>query len=141
MMRTFLVVLLMLTSTALPAKEKSEKISNYISEEKIIVQAKSLMKQGLYDDAIHLYSMLLMRNPFNVVVANNLALAHTAVGNYKAALELLEKAVKLAPKRQDINANLTRVRLWMEEYPEANMHLNTHNKTENYATMAPPKLW
>lgn len=140
-MRTFFVVLLALVSTALPAKEEPEKISHQISEEKIIVQAKSLMKQGLYDDAIHLYSMLLVRNPFNAVAANNLALAYAAVGNYRAALELLEKAVKLAPKRQDINANLTRVRLWMEEFPEADVHTDIPNKKENYATRVPPKLW
>ena len=140
-MRILLVALLIFLSAALPARELSQKTIHPMAEEEILMQAKSLMKQGLYDDAIHLYSTLLVRNPFNAVAANNLALAHTAVGNYAAALEFLEKAVKIAPKRDDITANLVSMRAWMEKYPEADLHTQTQNKLDNYATMEPPKLW
>lgn len=141
MMRIVLVVLLMLTSVALYANEQSEKILNQMPEENILEQAKTLMKKGEYSEAIHLYSMLLDRNPFSAVAANNLALAHAAVGNYTAALELLEKAAKIAPKRNDIIANLTIMRVWMEEYPESGLHPQENEKMDNYAKMVPPKPW
>ncbi len=52
-------------------------------------------------------------NPFDSAALNNLAVAYAAQGSYQKALDLLERAVRLSPKRTDIAANLTELRTVM----------------------------
>jgi tetratricopeptide (TPR) repeat protein len=54
-------------------------------------------------------------NPFDPVAYNNLAVAKAAQGDYQTALDLLQRAVQLAPKRADIRENLYRLRTWMAQ--------------------------
>ncbi len=146
-MRAILVTIsLLFLSTSLFAAEPfatepPDNSSILSSTEAALKQGKTYMKEGQYTDAIQVYSNLLAKNPFNAVAANNLALAHVATGNYKVALKLLEKAVRLVPNRKDIEANLTKVHEWMEKHPEAGLNSHDQVKLTNYATLAPPKLW
>ena len=65
--------------------------------------------------AVRSYSDALDLNPFDPVAHNNLAVAKAAQGDYQAAMDLLQRAVKLAPKRADIRDNLYRLRDWMNQ--------------------------
>lgn len=146
-MRTILVVISLvfasapLFATEPVATKPPENSSIKSSTEVALNQGKAYMKLGQYTDAIQVYSNLLAKNPFNAVAANNLALAHVATGNYKVALKLLEKAVRLVPNRKDITANLTRIHEWMEKHSEAESYSHDQAKLINYATLAPPKPW
>jgi tetratricopeptide (TPR) repeat protein len=52
-------------------------------------------------------------NPFDPVALNNLAISEAAKGRYQQALMLLQRAVKLAPARPDIAANLQSLQRWL----------------------------
>jgi tetratricopeptide (TPR) repeat protein len=52
-------------------------------------------------------------NPFDPVALNNLAISEAARGRYQQALMLLQRAVKLAPARPDIAANLHSLQRWL----------------------------
>ncbi|RCS59803.1 tetratricopeptide repeat protein [Parvibium lacunae] len=54
-------------------------------------------------------------NPFDPIALNNLAVARAAQGELQAAMQLLERAVKLAPNRADIANNLNNLRAWYEQ--------------------------
>jgi tetratricopeptide (TPR) repeat protein len=52
-------------------------------------------------------------NPFDPIALNNLAVAEAARGRYQQASSLLQRAVKLAPARADIAANLSNLQRWL----------------------------
>lgn len=52
-------------------------------------------------------------NPFDPIALNNLAIAEASRGRYQEALMLLQRAVKLAPARPDIAANLQSLQRWL----------------------------
>jgi tetratricopeptide (TPR) repeat protein len=52
-------------------------------------------------------------NPFDASALNNQAVALAAQGDNEKALNLLERANRLAPNRADIAANLNELRNWM----------------------------
>lgn len=54
-------------------------------------------------------------NPFDPIALNNIAVAEAARGRYQQALTLLQRAVKLAPARADIAANLASMRQWLAQ--------------------------
>lgn len=54
-------------------------------------------------------------NPFDPIALNNMAVAEAANGRYQQALSLLQRAVKLAPARADIAANLANIRQWLAQ--------------------------
>jgi Flp pilus assembly protein TadD len=54
-------------------------------------------------------------NPFDPIALNNLAVAEAARGRYQQALSLLQRAVKLAPARADIAANLGNMQRWLAQ--------------------------
>lgn len=53
-------------------------------------------------------------NPFDAADLNNLAVAKAAQGDFQSARELLQRAARLAPEREDIAANLARLADWMD---------------------------
>jgi tetratricopeptide (TPR) repeat protein len=65
--------------------------------------------------AVQSFTDLLKQNPFDPVALNNLAVAKAAIGDYRAALDLLKRAERLAPNRQDIRENLSSLQSWMEK--------------------------
>lgn len=54
-------------------------------------------------------------NPFDPIALNNLAVSEAARGRYQQALSLLQRAVKLAPARADIAANLASMQRWLSQ--------------------------
>lgn len=76
---------------------------------------RAYMAEGDHAAAAQSYSEALKINPFDPVAHNNLAVAKAAQGDYQTAMDLLVRAVKLAPKRQDIRDNLNRMQSWMSQ--------------------------
>lgn len=54
-------------------------------------------------------------NPFDPIALNNLAVTEAARGRYQQASSLLQRAVKLAPARSDIAANLANLQRWLAQ--------------------------
>lgn len=54
-------------------------------------------------------------NPFDPVALNNLAVVEASRGRYQQALSLLQRAVKLAPARADLAANLASLQKWLAQ--------------------------
>lgn len=54
-------------------------------------------------------------NPFDPIALNNLAVTEAARGRYQQASSLLQRAVKLAPARADIAANLSNLQRWLAQ--------------------------
>jgi tetratricopeptide (TPR) repeat protein len=52
-------------------------------------------------------------NPFDPIALNNLAVTEAARGRYQQASSLLQRAVRLAPARADIAANLANLQRWL----------------------------
>lgn len=65
--------------------------------------------------AVQSYAELVRQNPFDPVALNNMAVAKAAAGDYQSALELLTRAAKIAPQRQDIRDNLTHLQNWQQQ--------------------------
>lgn len=76
--------------------------------------AREQFAQGEHDAAAAAWEARLEVNPFDPADLNNLAVAKAARGDYQAARELLQRAVRLAPGREDIAANLARLTDWMD---------------------------
>ena len=55
-------------------------------------------------------------NPFDPIALNNLAVAKTEAGQFHEALELLQRAERLAPQNTEVAANLARLRSWNQNY-------------------------
>lgn len=83
-------------------------------------------------------------NPFDAVALNNLAVARAAQGEYQAALQLLERAAKLAPNRPDVVANLRNLRAWYDQgvpnYTARSVELDLPRVEGNVLPGIPP-LW
>lgn len=54
-------------------------------------------------------------NPFDPIALNNQAVVEASRGRYQQALSLLQRAVKLAPARPDIAANLSSMQRWLAQ--------------------------
>lgn len=54
-------------------------------------------------------------NPFDPIALNNMAIVEASRGRYQQASSLLQRAVKLAPARADIAANLSSLQRWMAQ--------------------------
>lgn len=54
-------------------------------------------------------------NPFDPIALNNLAVVEAGRGRYQQASSLLQRAVKLAPARADIAANLASLQRWLAQ--------------------------
>lgn len=68
------------------------------------------MASGDVQAASVAYASAAQANPFDAVALNNQAVALSAKGDYATATQLLVRAVRLAPGRKDIAANLDAVR-------------------------------
>jgi tetratricopeptide (TPR) repeat protein len=76
--------------------------------------------------AIKSYGELVRQNPFDPVALNNMAIAKASAGDYQAALELLNRANRLAPQRVDIRENLKQLQTWLQK--NHSVSLNTETK-------------
>jgi len=74
---------------------------------------RAYVAEGDHAAAVKSYAEVVRLNPFDPVAQNNLAVARAANGDYQSALELLTRAVRLAPERADIRENLTSLQTWI----------------------------
>ncbi|MEC9407630.1 MAG: tetratricopeptide repeat protein [Abyssibacter sp.] len=104
------------------------------------------MAEGDIESAERRFAEALEINPFDPVALNNLAAAKAEQGDYHTALELLERAERLAPESPDIAANLARLRGWVNYYagnelhPAARIAVPQARMTEGLPP-PPPALW
>lgn len=104
------------------------------------------MAEGDIEGAERRFADALEINPFDPVALNNLAAAKAEQGDYHTALELLERAERLAPESADIAANLARLRGWVNYYagnelhPAARIAVPEARMTEGLPP-PPPALW
>ncbi|WP_348673893.1 tetratricopeptide repeat protein [uncultured Abyssibacter sp.] len=104
------------------------------------------MAEGDIESAERRFAEALEINPFDPVALNNLAAAKAEQGDYHTALELLERAERLAPQNVDIAANLARLRGWVNYYagnelhPAARIAVPEARLTEGLPP-PPPALW
>lgn len=73
------------------------------------------MASGDIQSAAATYAAASQANPFDPVALNNQAVALAAKGDLNSAMVLLKRAVRLAPGRKDIAANLEAVRSQLEQ--------------------------
>ncbi|HKY90943.1 MAG TPA: hypothetical protein VJM11_07875 [Nevskiaceae bacterium] len=79
-------------------------------------------------------------NPFDPAALNNLAVVKAAQGRYGDAKDLLERAQRLAPDSVEIEANLSRLRIWMEMAGEPRGPTGPGLDASPFPP-EPPRLW
>ena len=109
---------------------------------------RAYLAEGDTAGAIENYQEAAKINPFDPVALNNLAVARAAAGDYQAALDLLAKAIKLAPGRTDISENHRQLQSWMNDQllggPSAAIRrpVAAQSSPQNFGIVSePPPLW
>ena len=104
---------------------------------------RAYLAEGDNAAAVLSYNAAVQLNPFDPVAHNNLAVAKAAQGDYQGAMDMLQRAVQLAPKRADIRDNLYRLRDWMSHdngvRSPAQEHAIWQKPTQAFAEL--PPLW
>ena len=110
------------------------------------VEGRRLMAQGEPDKAALSFEEALRVNPFDPVALNNLAVARAEAGDYNTSLDLLKRAARLAPVDNEIAANLSRLRGWLNSFevsgqdvPRAGDPLD--QRVAGSLPPPPPPLW
>jgi Flp pilus assembly protein TadD len=79
-------------------------------------------------------------NPFDPAALNNLAVVKAEQGRYDDAMDLLQRAARLAPDSAEIRANLGRLQAWKDTWgtrdPLAEPELGISQVPPD-----PPRLW
>jgi Flp pilus assembly protein TadD len=79
-------------------------------------------------------------NPFDPAALNNLAVVKAEQGRYDDAMDLLQRAARLAPQSAEIRTNLDRLKAWKETWgsrdPLAEPELSISQVPPD-----PPRLW
>jgi tetratricopeptide (TPR) repeat protein len=111
---------------------------------------RAYLAEGDSAAAVQSYGELVRQNPFDPVALNNLATAKAAAGDYQAALDLLTRAVRLAPQRADIRDNLKQLQAWQQKNYSVTLlskavpskNPSTPNAPNTASVLpAPPALW
>ncbi len=77
-------------------------------------------------------------NPFDPIALNNKAVEQMERRDYRAALVLLDRAVRLAPQHVDIKRNYQRLKRWLQSNGEADvMSRGTTNSGSTPSQSAP----
>ncbi|MGH8446707.1 MAG: hypothetical protein ACREVL_15660 [Solimonas sp.] len=107
------------------------------------LQLQSLLENGQVSQAIGSLENTLGENPFDPVQLNNLAAARARQGDVYAALQLLDRAARLAPEQPVIADNRSKLRAWIAAKIGANSaKLEAVPVTGVPAQMPdPPPLW
>lgn len=81
-------------------------------------------------------------NPFDPAALNNLAVVKAGQGRYDDAVDLLQRAARLAPGNAEIRNNLGRLRSWMSSSlgrdPD---ELSAPELSVSQVPPDPPRLW
>jgi Flp pilus assembly protein TadD len=80
-------------------------------------------------------------NPFDPAALNNLAVVKAGQGRYDDALDLLQRATRLAPQSLEIRANLDRLRAWMTTLGRDPAALEAPELSLSQVPPEPPRLW
>jgi len=79
-------------------------------------------------------------NPFDPAALNNLAVVKAGQGRYDDAMDLLQRAARLAPENAEIRANIGRLKAWKDTWgtrdPLAEPELSVSQVPPD-----PPRLW
>lgn len=107
---------------------------------------RALLAQGDSSSAAKKFGEAAQSNPFDASALNNQAVALAAQGDNEKALQLLERAVKLAPNRTDIAANLNELRSWTNRNNPAaigrgKMPVMNVYPAQTQLPPEPPPLW
>ena len=103
-------------------------------------RAREQFAEGEHAAAAAEWEARLEVNPFDPADLNNLAVAKAAQGDYQSARELLQRAVRLAPDREDIAANLARLTDWMDRQRDGIAPAGAHPALrEPGARVVPPE--
>ncbi len=107
---------------------------------------RAYLAEGDSTAAVHSYGELVRQNPFDPVALNNMAVAKAAAGDYQSALDMLQRAQRLAPQRLDIRDNLTQLQNWLQQHhtiPVASKLPAARPLGSSAATILPepPPLW
>lgn len=107
--------------------------------------ARQRFSRGEHAAASAQWAARLQVNPFDPADLNNLAVAKAANGDFQSARELLQRAVRLAPEREDIAANLARLADWMDRQRDGIAPLSGHPALREPGARVvppePPALW
>lgn len=103
-------------------------------------RARAQFAEGEHAAAAAEWEARLEVNPFDPADLNNLAVAKAAQGDFQSARELLQRAVRLAPEREDIAANLARLADWMDRQRDGIASPGAHPAlVEPGARVVPPE--
>lgn len=106
-------------------------------------QLQSLLENGQVTQAVNTLENSLGDNPFDPVQLNNLAVARSRDGDVYAALQLLDRAARLAPEQPVILDNRTKLREWIAAKIGANRSQLNAVAVDNVPTQLPdpPAIW
>ncbi|NGY03754.1 tetratricopeptide repeat protein [Solimonas terrae] len=106
-------------------------------------QLQSLLENGQVTQAVNTLENTLGDNPFDPVQLNNLAVARSRDGDVYAALELLDRAARLAPDQAVILDNRTKLREWIAARIGANKQQLDTVAVDRLPSQLPdpPPLW
>lgn len=75
-----------------------------------------MARQGLWNEALFRFRQADRMDPDNPRILNNLAVALEASGDYEAALEVYQRAVRLGPSNRDLTRNYARFAEFYQRY-------------------------
>lgn len=110
-------------------------------------RGRASFSQGNTEQAEFSFEKALEVNPFDPVALNNLAVVKVEQGDYYAAIDLLQRSSRLAPNNPEVNANLARLRSWVQTYaitqqdPSGLLPDATKQQANRDLPPAPPPLW
>lgn len=111
------------------------------------IEGRNFLAEGNAAAASKKFAEAAKINPFDASALNNQAVAYAAQGDSEKALNLLERANRLSPNREDIAANLTELRRWMNRNApplataqKSNPVINVY-PNQNDVPPEPPALW
>lgn len=107
---------------------------------------RTFMAQGDSNSAAKKFGEAAQINPFDASALNNQAVALAAQGDNEKAMQLLERAARLAPNRADIAANLNELRSWLNRNNPASLSQKKMPVMNAYPASGqvppePPPLW
>ncbi len=107
-----------------------------------VTPLESLLESGRVGDAVSVLELKLGENPYDPVQLNNLAVARARQAEYFGALELLDRAARLAPENTGIADNRRQLRDWLAQRIGANSRgLEADARALPSGLPPPPPLW
>jgi hypothetical protein len=100
-----------------------------------------LLESGRLDSAMAELELELGENPYDAIALNNLAVARARSGEVFSALDLLDRAVRLADGNRTITTNRDALRDWIARRIETDNRHVAQFDGDSPRLPAPPELW